>query len=146
MVWSFSDIQISTTPSKFLLYYYIGLFDLPNNLPGWLARTPVALFALVGAASTYTFTRMLFSRAAALTAVIILAVFPFMIFHERMSLTDPLTASIVMLALWYSLVLSAASLQTRWSDFGPHAQFHDCRQNIIRALVSHARCSDGSIR
>ncbi|MBI5930237.1 MAG: hypothetical protein HY862_13075, partial [Chloroflexi bacterium] len=44
VVWSFSDIQISTTPSKFLLYYYIGLFDLPNYLPGWLARTPVAMF------------------------------------------------------------------------------------------------------
>lgn len=106
VVWSFSDIQISTTPSKFLLYYYIGLFDLPNYLPGWLARTPVALFAMVGAASTYTFTRMWFSRAAALTAVIVLAVFPFMIFHERMALTDPLTASIVMMSLWYSLVLA----------------------------------------
>lgn len=103
IVWSFSDLHVSTTPSKFLLYYYLGIFELPHNLPGWIARTPVALFGVIGAASTYSLTRHFFSRQAGQFAVLGLIFFPLMIFHERMALTDSFAASIVIFMLWYTM-------------------------------------------
>lgn len=105
-VWTFSDLQVSTTPGKFLLYYWISLFDLPVHLPGWIARAPVALFALLGAAGTYALTKTLFSRSAALLSLLLLAVFPFMTFHERMVLTDPIAAVFVVLVAWRSVLLA----------------------------------------
>lgn len=104
IVWGFSDLHVSTTPSKFLLYYYLGIFELPNHLPGWIARTPVALFGVIGAASTYGLTRYFFSRQSGYLAVLSLISFPLMIFHERMALTDPFAASIAIFMLWYTTV------------------------------------------
>ncbi|MBI5928853.1 MAG: glycosyltransferase family 39 protein [Chloroflexi bacterium] len=104
IVWSFSDMQTSTTPGKFLLYYWIGLFDLPAHLPGWLARTPVALFTMLGAAGTFALARLMFSRQTALLALAILGIFPFMVFYERLALSDSMTASLVVLMVWWSLV------------------------------------------
>ena len=86
IIWSFSDLHTSTTPGKFLLYYWIGAFGLPDHETAWLARTPVALFAVVGAAGTFALARLLFSRFAGLLSIAILAVFPFMLFYERLSL------------------------------------------------------------
>lgn len=106
IVWSFSDLQVSTTPSKFLLYYYLGLFDPPYYYPAWIGRVPVALFSLVGAAGTYAMTKYFFNCYAALLSVAVLAFFPFMLFHERMSLTDPFTASIAIVMLWWLLVVA----------------------------------------
>ncbi len=105
IVWSFSDTQTSTTPGKFLLYYWIGLFDLPDHLPGWMARTPVALFTMLGAAGTFALARLMFSRQTALLALAILGVFPFMTFYERLALSDSMTAALVVLMAWWSLVV-----------------------------------------
>lgn len=106
IVWSFSDLQVSTTPSKFLLYYYLGLFDPPFFYPAWIGRVPVALFSLVGAAGTYATTKWFFNHAAGLLSLAVLAFFPFMLFHERMSLTDPFAASISIVMVWWSLVVA----------------------------------------
>lgn len=103
IVWTFEDLHVSTTPGKFLLYYYLGLFDIPPNLPGWIARTATTILTLIGAAGTYALARTLFSRNAGLLALVLLSVFPFMIFHERLTLSDPLTASFAVVMIWWSL-------------------------------------------
>lgn len=103
-VWEFSDLQTSTTPGKILLYYWISLFDLPPHLPGWLARTAVAIIVMLGAAGTFALAKTLFSRAAGYLAMLLLIFFPFMLFHERMVLTDPVAASFVVLLAWWSVV------------------------------------------
>lgn len=103
IVWTFSDLHVSTTPGKFLLYYYLGLFDLPPNLPGWVARTATTLLSVIGAAGTYALAKTLFSRNTGLLALILLSVFPFMLFHERLTLSDPLTASFGVIMVWWSI-------------------------------------------
>lgn len=106
VVWSFSDIDVSTTPHKFFLYYWLGLFDLPLHLPGWLARIAVGVFCLIGAASTYALGRRLFSQTVGLLSIFFLSLFPFMFFYERLALSDPLTSSLVALLAWWSLVVA----------------------------------------
>ena len=102
-VLTFENLQTSTTPGKLLLYYYLTLFDLPDYYPGWLARTAVALFTMLGAAGTYALARSLFSHRAGMLALVLLAVFPFMTFHDRMVLSDPLASSFVVLVAWWSV-------------------------------------------
>lgn len=104
IVYHFTDLQISTTPGKFLLYYWLGLFDIPFNEPGWLGRTPVALFSMLGAAGTVALARSLFSRQVALLSMALLIFLPFMLFYERLALSDPLGASLAVIVGWWSLV------------------------------------------
>ncbi len=118
-VLEFSDLQTSTTPGKLLLYYYLAPFGLPANFPGWVGRAAVALFSLVGAAGTYALTRRLFaSHRAGLLAVVVLAVFPFMLFHERMVLSDPLAAVFVVLVAWWGVVVAQKPTLTRAAILG----------------------------
>ena len=105
-MWSFSDIEVSTTPHKFLLYYWLGLFDLPLHLPGWLARTAVVIFSLLGAAGTYALGRHLLSQTVGLLSLFFLSLFPFMLFYDRLALADPLTSSLVVLVAWWSLIVA----------------------------------------
>jgi 4-amino-4-deoxy-L-arabinose transferase-like glycosyltransferase len=105
-VWSFQDLRISTTPGKFLLYYWLGLFDLPRHEPGWISRTAVALFSMLGAAGTFALARQLFDRRVALLALVLLVGLPFMMFYERLALSDPLAASTTVLVAWWSLVFA----------------------------------------
>ena len=121
IVWTFTDLHVSTTPGKFLLYYYLGLFDIPPNLPGWIARTATTLLTLIGAAGTYALARTLFSRNTGLLALVLLSVFPFMIFHERLTLSDPLTASLAVIMVWWSI------------HFARRPSMH--RANILGAMI-----------
>lgn len=104
--WKFTDLQTSTTPGKFLLYYYLALFGLPDHEPIWLARTGVVLFSVVGLGAAYALGRQLFSHRAGLLAVVLLAVFPMMAFHERQVLSDPLAATTITMVLWWSVVVA----------------------------------------
>jgi hypothetical protein len=103
IVYQFTDLQASTTPGKFLLYYWLGLFDIPLNQPGWLGRTPVALFSMLGAAGTVALARTLFSKRVALLSLLLLIFLPFMLFYERLALSDPLGASLTVIVAWWSL-------------------------------------------
>ena len=105
-VWAFNDLHTSTTPGKFLLYYWLGVFGIPQFPDLWLVRTPTALLALIGAAGTFALARSLFNRRAGLLALLILVVFPFTLFYERMALTDPLTASLIVLMAWWSVIVA----------------------------------------
>lgn len=118
IIYTFTDLHVSTTPGKFLLYYYLGLFDLPPNLPGWVARTAVVILALIGAAGTYALGKSLFTRRAGMIGLALLSVFPFMIFHERLTLSDPLTASLAVMMIWYSVVFARRPTMVRANVLG----------------------------
>ncbi len=105
IVWSFSELEISAHPGKFLLYYWLGLFELPLHQPGWIARTSVALFSVIGAAGTYALAKRLFSVATAYLSLIILISLPFMLFYERLALSDPLAASLAIVMMWWSTIV-----------------------------------------
>lgn len=105
IVWSFSELEISAQPGKFLLYYWLGLFELPLHEPGWVARTSVALFSVIGAAGTYALAKQLFSVATGYLSLIILVSLPFMLFYERLALSDPLAASLVIVMMWWSTIV-----------------------------------------
>jgi hypothetical protein len=106
IIWSFSDIHVSTTPGKFLLYYWMGAFGIPPNAAQWLSRSSVVIFSMLGAAGTFALARLWFSWASGLLALAILSVFPFMLFYERLALSDPMAASLVMLTAWWSVVVA----------------------------------------
>lgn len=106
VVLKFTDLQVSATPGKFLLYYYLSLFQLPDHEPIWLARTAVSLFSVAGLAAAYGLGRQLFSHRAGMLSVVILAVWPLMVFHEKQVLSDPLAATTVTLVLWWSVVVA----------------------------------------
>lgn len=105
VVYEFTDIDTNTTPRKFLLYYWMGLFGMPNSDAQWMGRIPIPIFALFGAAATFSTAKLLFNRRIAYGSVLFLAFFPFMIYHERLALSDPMTASFVILMIWWGLVL-----------------------------------------
>lgn len=105
-VWAFNDLHTSTTPSKFLLYYWLGAFHLPQFPDLWLVRVPGALASILGAASTFALARLLFNRRAAFLALGIVTVFPFLLFYERMSLTDPLAGTLTVMMTWWSVVVA----------------------------------------
>lgn len=104
IVWSFSDIDISTTPHKFLVYYWIGLFGPPDHLPGWVSRTAVALYTPLGAAGTFILAKTLFSRRVALWSLAVITIFPFMFFYDRLALSDPLASPLVAITAWWSII------------------------------------------
>lgn len=113
IVWKFTDIDISTTPHKSLVYYWMGLFGLPVHLPGWLARTSVAIFSLLGAAGTYALGRELFSKRVGLVSLGVLSFLPFMYFFDRMALSDPLASSLTVIVAWWGLVTARRPTHTR---------------------------------
>lgn len=106
IVYDFTDLQISTAPGKFLLYYWLGLFGIPYNEPGWLGRTPVALFSMIGASGMVALARLLFSQRVALWSMVIILMFPFMAFYERLALSDPMAASITAVVAWRSVIFA----------------------------------------
>lgn len=105
MVFDFNDATASILPGKLLLYYYLGLFD-PQNVGGaWLSREAIALLALLGAALTFALARQLFHRwSISLLAAILYALSPFMLFFERMALSDTF-------AMIFGLSLAIVSLK-----------------------------------
>ncbi|MBI5930241.1 MAG: glycosyltransferase family 39 protein [Chloroflexi bacterium] len=92
MVFDFKDATASILPGKLLLYYYLGLYHPHNVGVAWLSREAMALLAPLGATLTFALARQLFHRwSIGLLAVILYALSPFMLFFERMALSDTLT-------------------------------------------------------
>lgn len=109
LVFEFEDATASFLPGKLLLYYYLGLFDPQNSGGAWLARQAVALFAPVGAALTFALAHLLFRRVSVgLWAMVLYGLTPFMVFFERMALSDTL-----MMVLGLGLALAALRLARR---------------------------------
>lgn len=110
-VWAFNDLHTSTTPGKFLLYYWIGAFQLPEFPPLWLVRTSATMLSLLGAAGTFALARILFNRWAGFLALALVTVFPFILFYERMALTDSLAAAFAVLMAWWSVIVARQPTQ-----------------------------------
>lgn len=104
-----SNRDISLTPFKLLVYYWVWFFQ-PERLQAiFIGRTAVALFSLMGLAGTYATARYLFGRWAGRVALILATFSPFMIFFDRLTFADPLTASLAILLVWMALRLVRAA-------------------------------------
>jgi 4-amino-4-deoxy-L-arabinose transferase-like glycosyltransferase len=96
-VWTFQDPDLSLTVGKLLTYYWQGIFH-PARLDAlWMARSVTGLFALLGLATAYSLGRRLFGIRAGLWALFLCALTPFMLFFDRMALSDPLTTALGLL-------------------------------------------------
>ena len=105
LVYGFSDPDLSMTPGKLLSYYWLGLFGAERLDAIFIGRTATALFAVLGLAGTFATTRLLFGQRAGILALFFASFVPFMVFFDRLALTDPLTASLSMWLVWASLVM-----------------------------------------
>lgn len=114
IVWSFDDPDTSLTLSKLLTYYWYGFFGAERLDAIWVARTVTGLFALIGLAASLAVGRRLFGAWVGILALYLLAFAPFMVFFDRMALTDPFTASIGMVMVWVSLLMLPKSHEWEW--------------------------------
>ena len=99
----YSDRDTALTPYKTLVYFWVGAFQSERLNSVYLGRTVVSMFALLGLSGTYAATRLLFGRWAATTALTLAVFSPFMIFFDRLLLSDPMTASLAILLIWISV-------------------------------------------
>lgn len=113
-IYTFQDRNLNLTLGKLLSYYWIGAFQ-PERIDAlWVGRTVSGLFALLGLAATYAVARRLFNRPADLIALTLATFSPFMIFFDRLALTDPLTAASGMLVVWGSMILAKHPIHRVW--------------------------------
>lgn len=105
LIYKFTDRNLNMTLGKLLSYYWIGLFH-PARLDAILVgRTASALFALLGLAAAYSTARLLFGRIGGWVTLMLASFSPFMIFFDRLALSDGLTAALGMLVIWASLLM-----------------------------------------
>ena len=78
----------------------------PQNAPAVVARIPTALAAMIGLAAGYALVKALFGgRAAALAGAMWLAS-PYLLFYERLALSDAQAGALVVAAAWASVRLA----------------------------------------
>jgi 4-amino-4-deoxy-L-arabinose transferase-like glycosyltransferase len=114
VVWSGENPDISFTLGKLLTYYWLGIFETDRLNAIWMARTVTGLFALLGLAGTYAVAKRLFGGMAALLSLYLLSFAPFMVFFDRMALTDPITAALGILTVWASLIFFDRPQEWEW--------------------------------
>lgn len=105
LVYSFSDPDLSMTPGKLLSYYWLGSFGAERLDAIFIGRTVTALFSILGLAGSFATARLLFGQRAGILALFLASFSPFMLFFDRLALTDPLTAALSMWLIWASLVM-----------------------------------------
>lgn len=103
-IYTFEDRDLNLTLGKLLSYYWIGAFQPERPQAIFIGRTTSGLFALLGLAATYGVGRLLFNRRAGLLALVLAVFSPFMVFFDRLALTDPLTAALGMMVVWASVI------------------------------------------
>ena len=103
MVWSFDEHPGRFANGKLLLYYWLGLFELPPISALWIARTAIALASLLTGAAVYAIARVAGGAGAGALALAAYAVLPLAFFFERMALADPFAAMFAALAVWQSV-------------------------------------------
>ena len=101
----FTDRDTALTPYKTLVYFWVGAFQAERINSVFLGRTVIGLFALLGISGAYALGKMLFDRWAGLIAMTLAVFSPFMIFFDRLLLSDPMTSALGILMLWMSLRL-----------------------------------------
>lgn len=112
LVYGFSDADLSLTPGKLLSYYWLGLFGAERLDAIFIARTATALFSMLGLAGVFATAKYLFGQRAGIIALFLASFSPFMIFFDRLALTDPLTASLSIWLIWASIIAVQKNPQT----------------------------------
>lgn len=105
VVWEFHENPGRFSNGKVLLYFWLGVFELPPIAASWIARAAIALTSLVTGAAVYALGRAIHGAGAGLVALGLYAVLPLAFFFERLALADPLASMFVTLMVWRSLVL-----------------------------------------
>lgn len=103
VVWSFDEHPGRFANGKLLLYYWLGIFELPPIDALWIARAAMALSALLTGAAVHAIARMAGGVAAGSIALGVYALLPLAFFFERMALADPFAAMFTALAVWQSV-------------------------------------------
>lgn len=106
VVWSFDENPGRFANGKLLLYYWLGVFELPPVDALWIARAAIALASLLTGATVGALGRSIGGPGAGLLALIVYAALPLAFFHERMALADPLAALFMALTAWRSIALA----------------------------------------
>lgn len=106
IVWYFRQNPGQFSEGKFLLYFWLGLFQKTRSTALAASRLPIALFSLITGGGLYLVARMLYGHAAGLVALTLYVVLPLPLFFERMALADPFVSGWVMLVTWRSLVFA----------------------------------------
>jgi 4-amino-4-deoxy-L-arabinose transferase-like glycosyltransferase len=112
-VWKLDANPGRASDGKFLLYYYLGLFEAESTTALFASRAAIALFSLISGAAMYLFGRRFHSHTAGLVALGLYAVLPFTFFYERMALADPFAVGFACLVAWRSLAFGRCP---RWRD------------------------------
>ncbi len=99
----FSDRDIALTPSKTLVYFWLGLFDVDREGGVWVARVATSLFSLLGLAGVYATARYIFGRFGGFVSLLLAAFSPFLFFFDRIALSDPFAAALVIIFVWLTL-------------------------------------------
>lgn len=103
VVWSFDEHPGRFANGKLLLYFWLGLFELPPISALWIARAAVALASLLTGAGVFAVGRIFGGERAGVAALAVYAVLPLAFFFERMALADPFAALFMALAAWQSV-------------------------------------------
>ncbi len=90
---------------QFVIWLYI-LFGAQSGTAILVARVATLLTTLLGGASVIGTARLLANRWGALFAGILLITSPYHHFFERMALADPISAALVMLAIFFAARLA----------------------------------------
>ena len=111
--WALNNNPGRFSDGKFLLFYYLGLFEAESTTALFTSRAAIALFSLISGAAVYLFGRKFHSRTAGLVGLGLYTVLPFTFFYERMALADPFATGFGCLVAWRSM---AFAQRPRWRD------------------------------
>lgn len=103
VVWSFDEHPGRFANGKLLLYYWLGIFELPPISALWIARAAIALASLVTGSAVYALGRLFHGSWAGVIALAFYALLPLAFFFERIALADPFAAVFMTLAVWQSV-------------------------------------------
>ncbi|NDJ61124.1 MAG: glycosyltransferase family 39 protein [Chloroflexi bacterium] len=78
----------------------------PQNAPVYAGRLPTLLIAVLGFAAGYALMRARFGAAAAVLGGVLWIASPYLLFFERLALSDAEAGALVVVALWASLRLA----------------------------------------
>lgn len=102
--WDF--VENPGSEGKFLLYYWLGIFEAPSTQSLAPARLSIAIFSLLSGATIFLLGRWLINYKTGLVALGLYTIFPLAYFLERMAMADPFAATLAVLLAWRSLVFA----------------------------------------
>ncbi|MBI5930611.1 MAG: glycosyltransferase family 39 protein [Chloroflexi bacterium] len=133
-VWDLDVNPGRISEGKFLLYYWLGIFEAPSTQALAPARLSMALFSLFSGATIFLMGRWLVNYKTGLVALGLYAILPLAYFLERMAMADPFAAAWATLLAWRSLAFVKHPTIPRAIPLG-----------ILMALVTMAKLTMGLV-